>query len=104
MVVVVQTVANNPFRVFRPVTCLLLPGWNVTDGREAGEARTAARGGGGGGGVGEATMEGNKCVVLKDNFPITQGGAGGDAPAEYFFWQVRRIRILALPSYSDTLN
>ncbi|XP_050720144.1 uncharacterized protein LOC127000445 isoform X2 [Eriocheir sinensis] len=66
------------------------PGWNVTDGRGTGGARTAAGGGsGGGGGVsGAAAVSGNKCVVLKDNFPITQGGEGGDAPAEYFFWQL----------------
>lgn len=80
---------QQPF-LFCPVTCLLLPGWNVTDGRGTGGAMAAAGGGsGGGGGVsGAAAVSGNKCVVLKDNFPITQGGEGGDAPAEYFFWQV----------------
>lgn len=58
----------------------------MTDGRGTGGARTAA--GEGGGVSGAAAMSGNKCVVLKDNFPITQGGEGGDAPVEYFFWQV----------------
>lgn len=63
----------------------------MTDGRGTGGARTAAGGDSGGGGEvsGAAAGEsGNKCVVLKDNFPITQGDEGGDAPAEYFFWQV----------------
>lgn len=59
----------------------------MTAGREAGGARTA---GGGGGVAGEVAVEGNKCVALKDNFPVTPGGEGGDAPAEYFFWQVLR--------------
>lgn len=61
----------------------------MTAGREAGGARTV-EGGVGGSVSREEAVEGNKCVVLKDNFPVTQGGEGGDAPAEYFFWQVCR--------------
>lgn len=85
--------SNNPSHLFRLLTCLLLPGWNVTTGREAGGARTAEVGSGGGVN-GEAAIDGNKCVVLKDSFPVTQGGEGGDAPAEYFFWQVHTQGVL----------
>ncbi|XP_045102250.1 serine protease svh-1-like isoform X3 [Portunus trituberculatus] len=61
------------------------PGWNVTEENEE-ESRAA-------GVTGNVVMveetEGHKCVVLKENFPINPGEAAeGDAPAEYFFWQL----------------
>ena len=63
-----------------------MSGWNVTEENEE-DARRAA------GVIGNVVMveetEGHKCVVLKENFPINPEEAEeGDAPAEYFFWQV----------------
>ena len=57
----------------------------MTDGGQ-GEAGRAAEGGGE---DAEEEFGGNKCVVLKDSFPISPGVEGGDAPVDYFFWQVR---------------
>lgn len=61
------------------------PGWNVTEeNQEAGRAAEVS-----GNVVVAEETEGHKCVVLKENFPISPGEAeGGDAPAEYFFWQL----------------
>lgn len=55
------------------------PGWNMTEGRQ-GEAGRVAE-------VDGEELEGYKCVVLKDTFPVSPGEEG-DAPAEYFFWQL----------------